>query len=109
MRQFTRTRRSRATGRGGTHGRTTNFFTAAARRLAWNDYESVSVAMICRDARSTPYTFYRRFPNKRAFLYALVLVTFRERTRAFERKLHGQDWNNRKPQAIIQEIVAEVI
>jgi hypothetical protein len=31
------------------HGRTMNFFEAAARRLAWNDYEKVSVAMICRD------------------------------------------------------------
>lgn len=112
MRQFGRTphgRWSRTTGRGGTHGRTTNFFVAAARRLAWNDYEAVSVAMICRDARSTPYTYYRRFPNKRAFLYALVLVTFRERTASFERKLHGQDWENQKPQAIVREIVAEVI
>lgn len=102
-------RKSRTTGRGGTHGRTANFFTAASRRLAWNDYEAVSVAMICRDARSTPHTFYRRFPNKRAFLYALVLVTFRERAMAFERTMFAPDRDSQTPQVIAQEIVAEII
>lgn len=86
-----------------------NFFDAAARRLAWSDYEKVSVAMICRDAQSTPYTFYRRFPNKRAFHYALVLVAFRLRTSKF-REVMGEF--GKKPTTaaeIIDRIVDEII
>lgn len=102
-------RKSRVTGRGGLHGRTMNFFDAALRRLAWNDYDKVSVAMICRDARSTPYTFYRRFPNKRAFLYALVLVSFRSRTSAFNETMGKVDWKVRTPLEIIDRVVDEVV
>lgn len=91
------------------HGRTMNFFDAAARRLAWNDYEKVSVAMICRDARSTRYTFYRRFPNKQAFYYALVLVTFRSRIAAFSRAMHEFELQKPTASEIIARIVDEVI
>ncbi len=101
--------KSHVTGRGGVHGRTMNFFDAAARRLAWNDYDAVSVSMICRDARSTPYTFYRRFPNKRAFLYALVLVTFRSRTSAFIKEMSEFASKERTAVEIIDRIVDEVI
>lgn len=109
MKSSSRQRKSRVTGRGGVHGRTMNFFEAAARRLAWNDYERVSVTMICRDARSTPYTFYRRFPNKHAFLYALVLVTFRSRTTAFADAMHAFGSQKRTVAEIIDRIVDEVI
>ena len=68
-----------------------HFFTAATCRLASNDYEKVSVAMICRDARSTLYTFYRQFPNKRAFLYGLLLLTFRLRTSVFNEAMDKDD------------------
>lgn len=100
--------KSRVSGRGGIHGRTMNFFDAAARRLAWHDYERVSVAMICRDARSTPYTFYRRFPNKRAFHYALVLVAFRLRTSKFNERMRefGKELTAGE---IIDRIVDEII
>jgi len=101
--------KSRVSGRGGVHGRTMNFFDAATRRLAWNDYENISVAVICRDARSTPYTFYRRFPNRRAFLYALVLVTFRARTSAFIKTMSEFASKERTVAEIIDRIVDEVI
>jgi AcrR family transcriptional regulator len=104
-----RPRRSRATGRGGRHGRTMAFFNAAARRLAWEGYERVSVAMICRDARSSRYTFYRRFPSKPALEYGLVLVTFRERIRAFNRAMDPKAWKDATPQAIVRRLVDEVI
>src|SRR5690348_11823273 len=109
LRRTPRLRKLRVTGRGGQHGRTMNFFSAAARRLAWVDYEKVSVAMICRDARSTPYTFYRRFPNKQAFLYGLVLVSFREQTKAFNRAMDPDVWKDAGPKAIARRLVDEVI
>ncbi len=104
-----RPRKSRATGRGGRHGRTMAFFNAAARRLAWEDYERVSVAMICRDARSSRYTFYRRFLSKRALEYGLVLVTFREMIRDFNRAMALEAWKDATPQAIVYRLVDEVI
>jgi len=104
-----RARKSRVTGRGGRHGRTMTFLNAAARRLAWNDYEKVSVAMICRDARSTPYTFYKRFPSKPAFFHCAVLVTFRERTKAFSKAMDAKLWEDVTPQAIVYRLVDEVV
>jgi hypothetical protein len=104
-----RRRELRVTGRGGRHGRTMNFFGSAARRLAWEDYQKVSVAMICRDARSTPYTFYKRFPSRPSFEYALVLVTFREMTKAFNREMDPKAWKDATPQAIIYRLVDEII
>jgi AcrR family transcriptional regulator len=85
------------------------FFNSAARRLAWQSYERVSVAMICRDARSSRYTFYRRFPSRPAFEYALVLVTFREMTKAFNRETDPNAWKDATPQAIIYRLVDEII
>jgi len=104
-----RRREQRVTGRGGRHGRTMTFFNSAARRLAWEDYQKVSVAMICRDARSTPYTFYKRFPSRPAFEYALVLVTFRERTKAFNQAMDAKAWKDASPQAIVYRLVDEAI
>jgi AcrR family transcriptional regulator len=104
-----RHRELRVTGRGGRHGRTMTFFSAAARRLAWEDYEKVSVAMICRDARSTLQTFYKRFPGKPAFEYALVLVSFGEMTRAFKQAMEPETWKEATPQAIVHRLVDEVI
>jgi hypothetical protein len=104
-----RRRELRVTGRGGRHGRTMNFFGSAARRLAWEDYQKVSVAMICRGARSTPYTFYKRFPSRPAFEYALVLVTFRDRTGAFNQAMEPKAWKDATPQAIVYRLVDEVI
>src|ERR1700722_15541567 len=104
-----RHRELRVTGRGGRHGRTMNFFGSAARRLAWEDYQKVSFAMICWNARSTPYTFYKRFPSRPAFEYALVLVTFREMTKAFNREMDPKAWKDATPQAIVYRLVDEVI
>ncbi len=59
-----RHREQRVTGHGGRHGMTMIFFNFAVRRLAWEDYKKVGVAMICRDAGSTPYTFYRAVPEQ---------------------------------------------
>ncbi len=86
-----------------------NFLAAAARRLAWEDYEKVSVAMICRDARSTLHTFYRRFPNKPALMYAAVLVTFRERLKAFSRTMAAETWKDASPQTIVYRLVDEIV
>jgi AcrR family transcriptional regulator len=86
-----------------------NFLGALARRLAWEDYEKVSVAMICRDARSTLHTFYRRFPNKRALEYAAIYVTFKERIKAFDRAMAPVTWKDASPQAIIHRLVDEII
>jgi AcrR family transcriptional regulator len=104
-----RLRKSRATGRGGRHGRTMTFFNSAARRLAWEGYERVSVAVICRDAGSSRYTFYRRFPSKAALEYGLVLVTFREMIRDFNRATDPKAWKDATPQAIVRRLVDEVI
>lgn len=101
--------RWRPTGRGGTHGRTMNFLNAAARRLAWEDYEKVSVAMICRDARSTLHTFYRRFPNKRALEYAAIYVTFKERLKIFDRAMALVTWKDASPQTVVYRLVGEII
>ncbi|MDE2165922.1 MAG: hypothetical protein KGJ66_06255 [Alphaproteobacteria bacterium] len=108
-RKHLRRRRRRATGRGGRHGRTMNFLGALARRLAWEDYEKVSVAMICRDARSTLHTFYRRFPNKRALEYAAIYVTFKERIKAFDRAMTPGTWKDASPQTIVYRLVDEII
>ncbi|HEV2163140.1 MAG TPA: hypothetical protein VGR52_13035 [Stellaceae bacterium] len=86
-----------------------NFLGALARRLAWEDYEKVSVAMICRDARSTLHTFYRRFPNRRALEYAAIYVTFKERTKAFDRAMAPVTWKDASPQTIIHRLVDEFI
>lgn len=104
-----RPRKSRATGRGGRHGRTMVFFNSAARRLAWEGYERVSVAMICRDARSSRYTFYRRFPSKPALMHGLVLVTFREMIRDFNRAMAAETWKEATSQQIVHRLVDEVI
>ena len=104
-----RHRELRVTGRGGQHGRTMIFFNSAAVRLSWNDYEKVSVAMICREAHSTTDTFYKRFPSKPAFYYGLVLVAFREMTRNFNRAMDPKAWKDATPQAIIYRLVDEVI
>src|ERR1700722_1889556 len=104
-----RRREQRVTGRGGRHGRTMTFLNSAARRLAWEDYQKVSVGMICRDARSTPYTFYKRFPSRPAFEYALILVTFRERAKLFNREMDPKAWKDATPQAIVYRLVDEVI
>jgi AcrR family transcriptional regulator len=85
------------------------FFNSAARRLAWEGYERVSVAMICRDARSSRYTFYRRFPSKPALEYGLVLVTFQEIIRHFNRAMDPKAWKDATPQAIVRRLVDEVI
>ncbi len=86
-----------------------NYFNSATRRLAWEDFEKVSVAMICRNARGTTDSFYRRFPSKRAFEYALVRVTFQEMTRNFNRTMDPVTWKNTPPRAIIYQLVDEVI
>ncbi len=104
-----RHREQRVTGHGGRHGLTMIFFNFAVQRLAWEDFKKVSVAMICRDSGSTPDTFYRRFPSKRAFEYALVLVAFREMTRAFNRAMDPESWKDATPQAIVHRLVDEVI
>jgi hypothetical protein len=65
--------------------------------------------MICRDARSTRYTFYKRFPSKPAFEYALVLVSFGEMTRAFKQAMEPKTWKEATPQAIVHRLVDEVI
>jgi AcrR family transcriptional regulator len=104
-----RLRKSRATGRGSRHGRTMTFFNSAARRLAWEGYERISVAMICRDARCSRFTFYRRFPSKPALMHGLVLVTFREMTRDFNRSMDPKAWKDATPQAIVRRLVDEVI
>lgn len=104
-----RHRRLRITGRGGKHGRTMNYFNAATRRLAWEDYQKVSVSMICRNARGTTDGFYRRFPSKPAFEYALVRVTFQEMTRNFSQAMDPAIWKNVSPRAIIYRLVDEVI
>jgi AcrR family transcriptional regulator len=104
-----RLRKSRATGRGGRHGRTMAFFNSAARRLAWEPYERVSVAMICRDANSSRYTFYHRFPSKPALMYGLVLVTYRELIRDFNRTMAPEAWKDATPQAIVRRLVDEVV
>ena len=104
-----RHREQRVTGHGGRHGLTMIFFNFAIQRLAWEDYKKVWVAMICRDSGSTPYTFYRRFPSKLAFEYALVLVAFREMTRAFNRAMDPETWKDATPQAIVYRLVDEVI
>lgn len=104
-----RLRKSRATGRGGEHGRMMAFFNSAARRLAWEDYERVSVAMICRDARCSRFTFYRRFPSKPALMQGLVLVTFGEMIRDFNQAMDPKAWKDATPQAIVHRLVDEVI
>jgi len=104
-----RHREQRFSGAGSRHGRTMKFFNSAAWRLSWEDYEKVSVATICRNARSTPYTFYKRFPSRPAFEYALVRVTFLEMTRGFGRELAPEAWKDATPQAIIFRLVDKVI
>src|SRR5208282_3656255 len=104
-----RHREQRFSGAGSRHGRTMKFFNSAAWRLSWEDYEKVSVATICRNATSTPYTFYKRFPNRPAFEYALVRVTFLEMTRGFGRELTPEAWKDATPQAIIFRLVDKVI
>jgi len=104
-----RHRELRVTGRGGRHGRTMTFFNSAAWRLSWEDYEKVSVATVCRNAHSTPYTFYKRFPSRPAFEYALVRVTFLEMTGGFNRAMAPETWKDATPQAIIFRLVDEIV
>jgi len=104
-----RHRELRSSRSGSRHGRTMKFFNSAALRLSWEDYERVSVGMICRNAPSTLFTFYRRFPSMPAFEYALVRVTFLEMTRGFGRELAPEAWKDAKPQAIIFRLVDMVI
>ncbi len=86
-----------------------NYFNAATQRLAWEDFEKVSVAMICRNAHGTTDSFYCRFPSKRAFEYALVRVTFQEMTRNFNRAMAPEAWKKAPARAIIYRLVDEVI
>ena len=104
-----RHREQRSSRSGSRHGRTMKFFNSAALRLSWEDYEKVSVATICRNARSTLFTFYRRFPNRPAFEYGLVRVTFLKMTRGFNREMAPEAWKDATPQAIIFRLVDEVI
>lgn len=104
-----RHREQRSSRSGSRHGRTMKFFNSAALRLSWEDYERVSVGMICRNAPSTLFTFYRRFPSMPAFEYALVRVTFMEMTRGFGRELAPEAWKDAKPQAIIFRLVDMII
>jgi hypothetical protein len=53
--------------------------------------------MICRAACSTRYTFYKRFPSKPAFQYALVLVSFGEMTRDFKQDMSPETWKGATP------------
>ncbi len=104
-----RHRELRVTGRGGRHGRTMTFFNSAAWRLSWEDYERVSVGMICRNAHSSQDTFYKRFSGRPAFEYGLVRVTFLEMTRGFNRAMAPETWKDATPQAIIFRLVDEIV